>query len=89
MFNQAGMTDNKPQRVYLITYSNLDGQTIPTRESFGQVCAKAFGAKSVVLCVLQRGAPKWSAPLTCRNETEPISELASCQEVHREKKVLK
>ena len=45
---QAGMAKNNPQRVYLITYSNLNVQKFPTRESFGRACATAFGGNKVL-----------------------------------------
>ena len=48
MIKQVGMAENKPQRVYLITYSNVDERKFPTRQLFGQACATAFGGNKVL-----------------------------------------
>ena len=34
---------NKPQPTYLLTYSSVNQDIFPSRESFGKVCADAFG----------------------------------------------
>ena len=34
---------NNPQRTYLLTYSAIDPEIFPTRQSFGEACAEAFG----------------------------------------------
>ena len=34
---------NKPQRTYLLTYSYVNQDIFPSRESFGKACAHAFG----------------------------------------------
>ena len=51
---------NSPQRVYLITYSNIDGHIFPTRASFGIACATAFGGNKVLY-------------FACSKEKHPIS----------------
>ena len=42
------LTDNKSQRLYMITYSNINKNIFPTRESFGRACAMAFGGNKVL-----------------------------------------
>ena len=34
---------NNPQLTYLLTYSAIDPEIFPTRQSFGEACAEAFG----------------------------------------------
>ena len=34
---------NNPQRTYLLTYSAIDPEIFPTRQSSGEACAEAFG----------------------------------------------
>ena len=34
---------NKPQRTYLLTYSSVNQDIFPSRESFGKACVHAFG----------------------------------------------
>lgn len=36
-------TQNKPKRTYLLTYSSIDPAIFPSRQSFGEACAEAFG----------------------------------------------
>ena len=42
------LTGNQPHRVYLITYSQCNMETYPTRQSFGGACVRAFGGGSEV-----------------------------------------
>ena len=41
------VVDNKPCRVYLVTYSKLDHRKFPTRMSFGAAVVEAFDARNV------------------------------------------
>lgn len=42
------LTENDPQRVYLVTYSQLDRELFPTRQSFGSACIAAFGGNNTM-----------------------------------------
>ena len=44
---------NSPRRTYLITYSQIDKEKFPTRESFAVACAKAFTDKTSKATVVQ------------------------------------
>lgn len=37
------LIQNSPRRTYLITYSQVDKRTFPSREAFAKVCAQACG----------------------------------------------
>ena len=44
---------NLPNRVHLITYSQLDIRKFPTRQSFYATCALTFGGSKVLYCAVQ------------------------------------
>ena len=48
------LTVNKPLRVYLVTYSQIDPKIFPTRVSFGAAVVQAFGANHVDYFVVSK-----------------------------------
>ena len=50
--------DEKPQRGSLITYSHLNKERFPTRESFGRTCAMVFGGNKVLCFACSREVHK-------------------------------
>ena len=47
MENIKYLDDNRTNRVYLVTYSQVDEAKFPTTQSFGAACVAAFGANNV------------------------------------------
>ena len=48
------LLENKPLRVYLVTYSQIDPKIFPTRLSFGAAVVQAFGANHVDYFVVSK-----------------------------------
>ena len=52
------LSNNKPWKVCLITYSHLDKENFPTRGLFGRACAMTFGGNKVLHFACSREAHK-------------------------------